>query len=258
VASILNRSSSIVTFNTDASGRPNHWFATTRWSLVAAAGDVASPTVSQALEELCRSYWQPLYWHVRRLGHQPAVAQDLTQAFFAHVLEKRLINSADQQRGKFRTFLLTALRNFLANQHEWEQALKRGGGRVFPMDFQSAETAYQLESTRQSAPEQAFERQWAVAVLEEAFVTLGREQHAAGKGPLFEALAPCLTARDDAPRYAELAEQLGLSPAAVRKSVGRLRAHYARSIREEVARTISEHENIDEEIKSLFRALQLR
>lgn len=223
---------------------------------MAQAGDAASPAAALALEQLCQAYWQPLYWHVRRLGHPADAAQDLTQAFVANLLEKRLVAAADQQRGKFRTFLLTALRNFLSNEHARQNAAKRGAGRVFPMDFQSAEEAYRLEPSHQATAEKAFERQWALAVLEEAFVELEKEQRAAGKGPLFEALSRCLTAGDDAPRYVELADRLGMTTAAVKKSVSRLRAGYARAIREEVARTISDDGNVNDEIKSLFRAVQ--
>ena len=231
-------------------------FVTTQWSIVVAAGDAASPDAPVALEHLCRSYWQPLYQHVRRLGYEAHVAQDLIQAFFAHVLENRVIDAADQIRGKFRTFLLTALRNFLANERAREQAAKRGGGRVFPMDFQSAETAYQIEPSREPTPEKTFERQWAITVLEESLTALEQRQRAAGKAVLFEALAPCLTAADDAPDYTELSARLGVLPDAVKKAASRLRAQYAQAIRDEVRRTISDNDAVDDEIKSLFRALQ--
>jgi RNA polymerase sigma-70 factor (ECF subfamily) len=256
LAQVEKRACAIVETDRENPAQSGNRFVTTRWSLVAAAGVSGSADAGQALEQLCLAYWQPLYWHVRRLGHQPAAAQDLTQAFIVHVLEKRLIAAADRQRGKFRTFLLTALRNFLANDYERQRAAKRGGGRVFSMDFQSAEEAFRLEPSHQTTPERAFERQWAVAVLEEAFAALEREQRAAGKGALFDALSPCLTAGDDAPRYAELAARLGLTIAAVKKAVSRLRGHYARAIREEVARTISDDDDLNEEIQSLFRAVQ--
>lgn len=176
----------------------------------------------------------------------------------AHLLEKRVVASADKDRGKFRTFLLTALRNFMANEHERDQAARRGGDRVFPMDFQAAEVAFRLNPAHRDTPEKAFEKQWAVAVLQEAFAALEQEQRAAGKGIQFEAFSPWLTARDDAPRYEELAAGLNMSLAAAKKAVSRLRARYARAIREEVARTLSETDNVDEEIKRLFRAVQAR
>lgn len=222
-----------------------------------AAGDEESPSSASALEQLCRAYWQPLYWHVRRQGCSATDAPDLIQAFFAYVLEKRLIGAADRERGKFRTFLLTALRNFQANERERAQAVKRGGGRVFAMDFRTAEDAFQFEPSHDATPELDFERRWAIAVLEEALTTLGKQQHAEGKGPLFELLAPCLTASDDAPRFAEISTHLGLSIAAVKKAASRLRAQYARAIRDEVERTIATNESVDEEIKSLFRAVQV-
>lgn len=242
--------------NREPADQPANWFATTHWSLVVAAGDTPSPGARRALEQLCQAYWQPLYWHVRRVGYEPAAAQDLTQAFFLHLLDKRLIAAADRDRGKFRAFLLTALRNFLANDYERQTAVKRGGGRVFTMDFRSAEQAYRPELARSATPETAFERQWAVAVLEEAFAALERRQTAAASGPLFEALLPCLTASDDAPRYAQLAEQLGMSVAAIKKAVSRLRAQYARAVRAEVAKTIAAGDSVDEEIRNLFRAVR--
>lgn len=246
----------IVLSNASPEEFENRVFATTHWSLIVAAGDDSSAQSAKALQYLCQTYWEPLYAHVRRLGHQPAEAQDLIQAFMTHVLEKRLIGLAERERGKFRTYLMVSLRNFLANESARNRAVKRGAGKVFTMDFQSAELAWQIEPIHEQTAERIFERHWAIAVLESAFTDLALRYSAAGKGYLFEALSRCLTSSNDAPRYQDLASDLGLSIDAIKKAVGRLRTQYAKIVRQEVAKTISDAESIEEEIQNLFQALR--
>ena len=231
-------------------------FVTTHWSLVRAAGRSSSAESRRALEALCQAYWYPIYAHVRRSGHDAATAQDLTQAFFARLLERRVLPRADRERGRFRAFLLASLRNFLRNEYDFQTARKRGGGQaVLSIDYRQAEGRYGAEPSHAETPERDFERQWALAVLEQALAALEREHRAAGKLELFEALAPCLTAGGDAPAYAEVAAALGLTEAAAKMAASRLRKQYRERIRAEIARTVADPADVDEELRSLFAAL---
>jgi RNA polymerase sigma-70 factor (ECF subfamily) len=231
-------------------------FASTRWSLVAAAGQRKSPESAAALASLCRLYWYPLYAYARRRLPTAEDAQDLTQDFFARLLEKEYLRQVDRQRGSFRAFLLTAFKHFLAKERDRANAQKRGGGRSnLPLDFQVGERRYQLEPTHTADAEALYERRWVLTLLEQTLTQLRDEQTRAGKGHLFEALKGTLTG-EDAPRpYAELADELGLSAEAIKVTVHRLRRRYGELLRTEIAQTVSSPEEIEEELRDLFTAL---
>lgn len=230
-------------------------FATTRWSLVAAAKDPAAPDSRQALADLCRAYWYPVYAYVRRRGHDHHAAQDFTQAFFARLLEKNDLAAADQARGRFRSFLLAACQHFLANQHDRATAKKRGGGRTHvPLDFAGADGRYSREPSDEATPERLFDRQWALGVLDRAVSELRAEYAESGRAKLFDALKECLAGGSDA-SYAELAEQLGITEGAVKVAVHRLRQRYKDRIRAAIADTVATPEEVDDELRDLFAAL---
>jgi RNA polymerase sigma factor (sigma-70 family) len=227
---------------------PHRGFATTRWSLVAAAQHQADA----ALADLCRLYWYPLYAYVRRRGHDAAEAEDLTQAFFARLLEKNGLASVTPARGKFRSFLLSACQNFLANERDRANALKRGGGRVVSLD--GADARYQREPDHGETPERLFERRWALELLDRTLRRLREEHEQKGKSRLFDALKGTL-AGDGAAPYAELAATLGMTEGAVKTSVHRLRGRYAELLRQEIGETVATPAEIDDEVRSLFRAV---
>ncbi len=231
-------------------------FASTRWTLVAAAGQRDSPESAAALASLCRLYWYPLYAYARRRLPTAEDAQDLTQDFFARLLEKDYLRQVDRTRGSFRSFLLTAFKHFLAKERDRAHAQKRGGGRShLPLDFQVGERRYLLEPTHAADAEALYERRWALTLLEQTLAQLRDELTRAGKGRLFEALKATLTG-EDAPRpYAELADELGVSAEAVKVTVHRLRRRYGELLRTEIAQTVSTPEEIEEELRSLFTAL---
>lgn len=230
-------------------------FATTHWSLVAAAQDLAAPAARAALADLCRAYWFPVYAYVRRRGHDHHRAQDLTQAFFARLLEKNDLAAADRTRGRFRSFLLAACQNFLANQHDRATAKKRGGGAAhFPLDFAAADGRFAREPATDETPERAFERRWALELLDRAVTELRAEYEENGRGKLFDSLRGCLTG-DAGAGYAELGGQLGLTEGAVKVAAHRLRQRYRDRLREVIARTIADPADVDDEIRDLFAAL---
>jgi RNA polymerase sigma-70 factor (ECF subfamily) len=231
-------------------------FASTRWSLVAAAGQRESPESAAALASLCRLYWYPLYAYARRRLTTAEDAQDLTQDFFARLLEKEYLRQVDRQRGSFRAFLLTAFKHFLAKERDRAHAQKRGGGRShLPLDFQVGERRYQLEPIHAADAEALYERRWALTLLEQTLAQLRDELTRAGKGRLFEALKGTLTG-EDAPRpYAELADEMGLSVEAVKVTAHRLRRRYGELLRTEIAQTVSTPEEIEDELRALFAAL---
>src|SRR5947207_2396956 len=181
-------------------------FATTHWSVVLAAGQKDSPHTAAALEKLCRVYWYPLYAYVRRRGSSPEDAQDLTQSFFARLLERELLSRASPQRGRFRSFLLTALQNFLADEHDRAVAHKRGAGQpLISLDALDGEARYALEPADEVSPDKLFERRWATTVLEQAWTCLEAEYVAEGKADLFRELRRFNSAQETAPGYAEAA-----------------------------------------------------
>lgn len=231
-------------------------FATTRWTVVLAAGQSDTAPARAALEKLCQAYWYPLYAYVRRRGYSPEDAQDLTQEFFARLLEGRWVERADQQRGKFRSFLLAALNHFLADEWDKARAQKRGGGiPALPLQFDTAETRYDREPADRTTPEQNYERRWALALLEEVLQRLANEYKQEGRAELFTALNPCLVGERTAQPYAELAAKLGVSEGAVKSAVHRLRQRYRQLLREEIAHTVSGPAEVDDELHHLFAVL---
>lgn len=228
-------------------------FRTTHWSLVVSA----SADSREALEELCAAYWPPLYWHLRRLGYDATEAEDLIQAFFARLLDKRLLELADRRRGRFRTFLVTALRRFVVNEWKHAGAAKRGGGiRHLALDSGRAGRLLAATAADDLTPDRLFERHWALVVLERAFQELEAEQRAAAKTAIFEALAPRLTGDTSAPGYDELADRLDSTPASLRMALSRLRKRLGELIREEIRKTVGSDADVDDEVGNLFRALQ--
>jgi RNA polymerase sigma-70 factor (ECF subfamily) len=232
-------------------------FATTRWSMVLAAGKGASPDADAALTSLCQMYWYPLYAFVRRSGHQPADAQDLTQAFFARLLEKQYLRAADPERGRFRSFLLSAVKHFLSKERDRAKARKRGGGRaVFPLDFEAGESRYSLEPTHEVTAETIYERRWALTLLDQVFARLRDEFDRARKQKEFDHLKVYLTGEATDLSYREVAAELGMTEGAVRVAVHRLRCHYRELVREEIGHTVAGPEDVDDELRRLFAALR--
>jgi RNA polymerase sigma-70 factor (ECF subfamily) len=230
-------------------------FRTTRWPIVWGANSSDSVEASHFLELLCRQYWKPLFAFVRCRGHSEHDAQDLTQAFFAKLLEKEWLKVADPTRGRFRTFLLTAFKRFLANEREYSLAKKRGGGvQTFPIDPGGE---IQIADPRGHTAESMFERQWAMTVLQTAMKRLRSEYHDAGRLEDFERLKSCLTAERGSIDYSALASQLKVRPVSARCSVHRIRAKFREFFREEVADTVADPDEIDDEMKALFRALSV-
>ena len=242
----------------DQPGGQAAWrFASTRWSLVVAAGQGTSPESQEALATLCRVYWYPLYAYARCRLPSVEDAQDLTQEFFARLLEKDYLRAADPGRGKFRSFLLTAFKHFLAKERDRAHAQKRGGGRhPLPLDFQAGEHRYCLEPADHATPETIYERRWALTLLEQTLARLRQEFVSADKGKLFDCLKRTLTG-DDPPRpYALLAEELGISQQAVKVAVHRLRRRYQELLRAEIAQTVASAEEVDDELRDLFAAVR--
>jgi len=223
---------------------------------VLSAARQSSPHSREALAELCEAYWAPLYWHVRRLGNDVTQAQDLTQGFFSRLLEKHVLGYVDREKGRFRSFLLASLQNYLTNEHERRNAQKRGGGRkIVPMDFDSAENGYTLEPAHEVTPERLFERRWAITLLETALRALEEQYARDSKQQLFDTLIPFLTAASEQPKYTAVAEQLQMTEGAVKMAVSRLRRRYRELIRAEVQRTISDLDDVDDELQHLLAAL---
>jgi len=231
-------------------------FASTHWSVVLATGGHDDRRSREALAKLCATYWYPLYAFVRRQGFGPEDAEDLTQGFFAHLLEHEALATVDRAKGKFRSFLLASLRHFLADERERARAQKRGGGRTpVPLDVGFAERRYAQETADSNSPDKIFERNWAVALMEQVLDRLRAEQVVADKRAQFEVLRDCLMGDPEAPRYADLAVQLGVSEDAVKMAVSRLRRRYRELLRQEIAHTVSTPAEIEEEIRHLFVAV---
>ncbi len=208
------------------------------------------------MEKLCRTYWYPLYAYVRRRGFGPADAEDLTQAFFAKVLEEHCVASADREKGRFRSFLLTRLNHFLADEWDRLRAQKRGGGKpALPLETKTAETRYQLEPVEGHSPDQLFEYRWAVALLERVFERLREEFEREGKAALFDELKVCLAQARAAVPYADASARLGLSEGALRVAAHRLRHRYRELLRAEIAHTVLSPDEVEEELRYLFRVL---
>ncbi len=231
-------------------------FVTTHWSVVLTAGRSDTTRAHAALEKLCRAYWFPLYAYARRRGYSVEDAQDLTQEFFARVLEHHWLARADQAKGRFRTFLLTAMERFLANEWDKVRALKRGGGqRNIPIQLDTAETRYGVEPADTRTPEQAFEYRWALALLDEVVGQLEAEFRSQDQAEMFTTLKPCLVGDRASQPYAELAGKLGMEEGAVKVAVHRLRQRYRELLRAEIANTVDSDSEVEAEMRHLFNVL---
>ena len=231
-------------------------FRTTRWSLVRAAGDSRQDDSQEALNELCQSYWFPVYAYFRRRTGNAVESQDLTQEFFATLLEKHYLSDARQERGRFRTFLLTAAQRFLSMQCAKSNALKRGGGkRALSLDFAIGESLYATEPVDNEMPERTFDRRWTLNLLEIVHQRLGDEYSASGKRQAYDLLKPHLIGAGSTESYEEVAKVLGSTVGAVKTSVYRMRCRYRELPRTEIAETVADPAEVDDEIKQLFASL---
>jgi RNA polymerase sigma-70 factor (ECF subfamily) len=241
--------------STPASTAPGDIFATTHWTVVLAAGKRHTPQSDGALEELCRTYWFPLYAYVRRRGHTKEDAEDSVQAFFARFLAKNYLEGLSAERGRFRAFLLASLKHFLINEWKKAQRLKRGGGEApLSLDWETADTKFQVAATNEPSPDKVFDREWALALLAKVIECLQRECEADGKAKLFEQLKIFLTAGKDGTAQAEVAKALGMEEGAVRVAIHRLRKRYRELLRAEIAQTLADAADVDEEMRALFGA----
>lgn len=242
--------------NRTATGDAAFQFTTTHWSVVVAAGNTASSASHAALAELCRAYWYPLYAFVRRKGHSPHDAQDLTQAFFARLLEKNYVAQADRERGRFRTYLLSALTHFLADEWDKSRRQKRGGERVFiSFDSASAEERYRLEPVDHLDAARLYERRWVTTLFDNVLGRLEQEFRDSGKGMLFDSLKNSLILEDTGTSYSQLGAQLGLSEDAVKQAARRMRRRYRELFREEIVQTVASIDEVDNELKHIFAVL---
>jgi RNA polymerase sigma factor (sigma-70 family) len=231
-------------------------FTTTHWSVVIAAGERATASSDAALSELCRTYWYPLYAFIRRQGYSPHDGQDLTQAFFARLLEKNYVAKADPERGRFRTYLLAALTHFLADEWDKTRRLKRGGGReIISFDGASAEERYRLEPVDQLDAAKLYERRWVTTLFEKVLARLEEEFRDSGKGELFDRLKSSLLSEKTGLSYTELGAPLGMKEDAVKQAVHRMRRRYRELFREEIAQTVAGPGEVEDELKHLFAVL---
>jgi RNA polymerase sigma factor (sigma-70 family) len=238
------------------SPQPNACFLTTHWSVVLTAGRNDTTRARDALAKLCQTYWYPLYAYVRRRGHSPEGAQDLTQEFFARLLEKNWVGNADQTKGRFRSFLLSTMNHFLSDEWDKARAQKRGGGvPAVPLQLDTAETRYGVEPSDSATPERIFERRWALTLLEKVLHCLQTEYEQEGRADLFAALHPCLVGERTSQPYAELAVKLGVNEGTVKSAVHRLRQRYRQLLRDEIANTVAGTDAVDEEMRHLFAVL---
>lgn len=235
---------------------PRANFATTRWSLVLAAGQHDQPTSRQALAELCEAYWYPVYAYVRRRSADVHQAQDLTQEFFQRLLEQQAIAGADRSRGRFRAYLLTACKRFLINEWHADRAVKRGGGtKPISLDFEVGESRYAGEAIDSRTPELLFEQQWAITLLARVIEKLENKYSQKGKLDQFQHLKAFLSGSNAPGAYADAAATLGVSEGAVKVAAHRLRSQYRELVRAEIAQTVASDEDVDEEIRRLFDVL---
>lgn len=231
-------------------------FATTRWTIVLSAGHKSSPNSDRALAELCQTYWYPLYAYVRRQGHTQEDAEDLTQAFFERFLAKNYLDGLAAERGRFRAFLLASLKHFLANEWDRSQRQKRGGGAEhLSLNWQDADQRYHLDPPDPTNPEQLFDREWALAMLDSVITRLAGEYVVAGKAALFDQAKGFLTLDAATIPYAEAARELGLNEGALRVTVHRLRKRYRELLRDQIAQTLADPRLVEEELRSLLAAI---
>jgi len=229
-------------------------FPTTRWTLVIAAADPQRKEARSALVSLCEGYWYPLYAYVRRRGYPADHAQDVTQEFFLRVLEGRYLDRADPEKGRFRSFLLTSLKFFVADEEDRQRALKRGGGAVLPLEFSSGEERYQREPAHDETPERIFERRWALGVLDRVVEKLRSEFVLHGRPEHFDQLKVFLLGKSDAP-YAALAREMNTSEGALKVAIHRLRKRYRELFRQEIADTVADPADVESELRFLAAAL---
>jgi RNA polymerase sigma factor (sigma-70 family) len=237
-------------------GGPGARFATTEWSLVLAAGRPGSEGADEALARLCSLYWYPVFAFVRRQGHPAEEAEDLTQGFFARLIEKGDLGDADRSRGRFRSFLLAACQHFLSNERDRARAKKRGGGRLpLSIDIAAAEGRYERALAHSETPERLYDRQWCLTLLGGVLDGLGDDYEAAGKGRVFDRLKDFLTADEGAGTHAQAARELRMSEAAVKVAVHRLRRRYREELRRRVADTVESAGDVEDEIRYLLKTL---
>lgn len=233
------------------------YFVTTRWTVVLAAGHRGTAESEAALATLCETYWYPLYAYARRRGSSPEDAQDLTQGFFARLLEKEYVKAADRERGRFRSFLLIAFKRFMAKDWQEKRALKRGGSRVaLPLELGDAESKYSLEPSHDVTPEKIYERRWALTVLDRALASLRERYAKEGKEGVFESLKGFLAGASEGASYTEAGRVLDLGEGAVKVAVHRLRARFRELLRREVAHTVSTPDEVEDELRHLREALE--
>ena len=232
-------------------------FPSSHWSLIARAGAADRDQAREALADLCRRYWYPVYAFVRRQTRSAADADDLTQNFFTHILRTDLFARADRDRGRFRTYLLACCRKFLANDRRATRSKKQGGGLVIlGLDFTTAEARYAREPADPADPESLFRRRWALTLLDEVFAAVQAEYQGVGQGEIFARLKPCLLHDGERSSYADVAEAVGMTEPAVRKAAQRLRDRFRTELRRRVAETVAEPGDIDDEIRDLFAAVR--
>jgi RNA polymerase sigma factor (sigma-70 family) len=233
------------------------WFVTTHWSVVLEAKGSDPARASAALENLCQTYWRPLYTFIRRNGYSPADAQDLTQEFFAKLLSKDHLSHLRDQRGKFRSFLLTFVKHFLSDERDKARAQKRGGGQMaISIDDAAHEESFLLKS-RELSPDELFERRWAETAVEQALRRLRDEYVESGKGELFERLKDVQPGRHGESSYAEIGAELGLTESAIKSGALRLRRRHSEILRDEIAHTVTRAEDVNEEIRHLISLLSV-
>ncbi len=238
------------------SSHPQPLFLTTRWSVVLSARDAPSPGSTRALESLCQTYWYPLYVFVRRQGHAATDAQDLTQAFFARLLEKDYLQAVEREKGRFRTFLAVAMKRFLCNEWDKIRTQKRGGGHVHvELDENLAESRYRLEAGEMLTSDEVYERRWALTLLEQAMARLRADYEEGGRAAEFEHLKKYLTAERGEIVYREVAAELQMTEGAARVALHRLRKRFRQFFREEIAGTVSDPTEVDDEVRYVVAVL---
>ena len=243
--------------NRESSPEKGQWFVTTSWTNLVRAQREDSPEGREALEKLCRTYWYPLYAYIRRRGYSAEDAEDLTQAYFHQLLQKNFLGAVDRRKGKFRSFLLAALGHFLANEHDFRTALKRGGGKTFiDLDTATAEDRYLLAPESDELPEKAYDRDWAQEIMKTALASLRDEYDSSGKAAVFDRLSGFLDRDASSGDYAAIATELSMGVHAVTMAVHRLRERLGKQVRAIITPTVARPEEIDTEMHYIAAVLQ--